>query len=211
MTDVTAIWNANAFFAYIFSVIVLGMKWDVVRLLAVCLATFGVMTVIYGGTTASTSGPELTQTTVIHNPAPLIGNILTLVASLVYALYQVLYKKYVALPTDSEPLSDRTHYRPVSSAENVTDEEVPVPMFKDDLVYPPPFGIYPNLITTLIGVCTFCILWIPIPILHYFHLEEFRLPTNVDSVMAIAGIVASGIVFNAGFMVRHVLRWLLSR
>ncbi|KAL4069638.1 hypothetical protein V8B97DRAFT_1968410 [Scleroderma yunnanense] len=204
VTDVTAIWNANAFFTYIFSVILLGMDWGLLRLTAVCLATFGVMTIVYGGTTASPLGPESMQTSAVQVSSPFVGDMLTLIASVGYALYQVIYKKYIALPTDPdlELPSESSHYRSLATAEDLVDEENSSPaLLKGSLVYPPPFGLHPNLVTTSIGVFTFLVLWIPIPILHYYRLEEFHLPTRPDVLIAIAGITASGVMFNAGFMI----------
>ncbi|KAI6129180.1 hypothetical protein EV401DRAFT_2054757 [Pisolithus croceorrhizus] len=165
VTDITAIWNANAFFTYIFSVKLLGLKWGTLRLLAVCLATLGVIVVVYGGTTASPPGPESTLTSMAHQPSPFVGDILTLSASLAYAFYQVVYKKYIALPTDLDLTSESTNYQ------------------------------------ASMGMCTLLLFWIPIPFLHYYGLEEFRLPTRVDTLLAIAGIAASALVFNAGTMI----------
>ncbi|KAI6162168.1 hypothetical protein EDD17DRAFT_593784 [Pisolithus thermaeus] len=201
VTDITAIWNANAFFTYIFSVKLLGLKWGTLRLLAVCLATLGVIVVVYGGTTASPPGPESTLTSIAHQPAPFVGDVLTLSASLVYAFYQVVYKKYIALPTDLDLTSESTNYQGLYSADDADDENQPPTSSKDKIVYPPPFGLHPNLVIASMGMCTLLLFWIPIPFLHYYGLEEFRLPTRVDTLMAIAGIAASAVVFNAGTMI----------
>ncbi|KIK28563.1 hypothetical protein PISMIDRAFT_27567 [Pisolithus microcarpus 441] len=201
VTDITAIWNANAFFTYVFSVKLLGMNWGALRLLAVCLATLGVMTVVYGGTKASPPGPESATKSIAHQPAPFVGDILTLVASLVYAFYQVVYKKYIALPTDPDLTSQSANYQGLYSADDADDENQTPASLKDEIVYPPPFGLHPNLIITSIGMCTLLVFWMPIPFLHYYGLEEFRLPTRVDTLMAIAGIAASAVVFNAGTMI----------
>jgi len=170
-------------------------------LIAVCLATLGVMTIVYGGTAASPPSTEPVQTSAVHIASPFVGDMLVLIASVGYALYQVIYKKYVALPTDSELSLEPSHYRSIITADDVVDEEFPAPLLKGGIVYPPPFGLHPNLITTAIGICTLLVLWIPIPILHYYRLEVFRLPTSADVSIAIAGIAASGVIFNAGFMV----------
>ncbi|KAI6007432.1 hypothetical protein EDD15DRAFT_59154 [Pisolithus albus] len=201
VTDITAIWNANAFFTYVFSVKLLGLKWGALRLLAVCLATLGVMTVVYGGTTASSPGPESATKSIAHQPAPFVGDILTLVASLIYAFDQVLYKKYIALPTDPDLTPQPTNYQGLDSADDADDEDQPPASLKDEIVYPPPFGLHPNLIISSIGMCTLLIFWMPIPFLHYYGVEEFRLPTRTDTLMAIVGIAASAVVFNAGTMI----------
>ena len=52
----SAIYNTNAFFSYIFTVKFLHLPWGSRRLLAVLLATFGVMVVVYGGGSQSDFG-----------------------------------------------------------------------------------------------------------------------------------------------------------
>ncbi|KAF9229261.1 hypothetical protein BS17DRAFT_771239 [Gyrodon lividus] len=203
VTDVTAIWNANAFFAYIFSVKLLGLEWGNLRLFAVFLATLGVLTVVYGGTIASSPDPEPFKTNMSSASTPFTGDMLTLIASLGYGLYQVLYKKYIALPSDPEPTSESAHYRQLSSsADNIVGGELSAcAVVTDNMIYPPPFGLHPNLITASIGLCTLLVFWIPIPILHHYQIEEFRFPPNAVTVMTIAGIAISGVIFNAGFMI----------
>ena len=194
-----AIWNTNAFFAYVLTVKLFHLHWDARRLLAVTLATLGVMVVVYGG---STESAKLRAATVkagsgFKPTAPLVGDILTLFASVGYGLYQVLYKKYAALPSDPE--LDRS-YQPISD-----DDEIRPSVYEPGTaVYPPPFGLHPNLLTSFVGILTLFILWIFLPILHHTGLEKFRPPDNWTTVIAICGIAASGIVFNAGLMVNDV-------
>ncbi|KAG5639228.1 hypothetical protein H0H81_005302 [Sphagnurus paluster] len=137
---------------------------------------------------------------VIKPSAPLMGDLLTLVASIGYGLYQVLYKKYAVLSTDLEissegfydhiPVDDPPHY---DATPNAIDHRA--------TVHPSPFGLHANLLTTCMGLSTFALLWIPLPFLHYYGIETFRLPPNITTILAIAGIALSGVVFNAGFMV----------
>ncbi|PBK77332.1 hypothetical protein ARMSODRAFT_949243 [Armillaria solidipes] len=202
VSDVTAIWNTNAFFAYIISVQVFHLKWESRRLLAVVLATLGVLVVVYGG---SMSTPEETGSEVLQDfkrpTAPLIGDLLTLAASLIYALYQVMYKKYAALPSDPELVSERI-YEPLPEADDLDIESSSDADIKDpDSACPPPFGFHPNFLTTAIGICTFLLLWIPIPVLDYFQIEIFAFPDSWRTVLAIGTIAMSGVVFNAGFMI----------
>ncbi|KAF8560336.1 hypothetical protein OG21DRAFT_1452331 [Imleria badia] len=202
VTDITAIWNANAFFAYIFSVRLLGVKWGTIRLFAVIIATLGVLTVVYGGKTALEPHLQLAEANLSSTSAPFVGDMLTLVASVLYGLYQVLYKKYIALPCDPELTAESGHYQPLPGRANSTlDEETAAILRADDIVYPPPFGLHSNLITATIGLCTLLVFWIPIPLLHYYQIETFRLPPNGSTLLAIAGIAASGVVFNAGLMI----------
>lgn len=209
VSDVTALWNTNAFFAYIFTVKLFQLKWEPRKLVAVLLATFGVIVVVYGGSTAGQSEADADSSddsTTVKAPkatSPLLGDLLTLAASVLYGLYQVLYKKYVALPAQPEPISDGLYERVSSNPEDgagAADEEVHV-YDREDVVYPP-FGLYPNLLTSLIGVLTFAFLWIPIPILSWYGAEPFSFPANWATLSTVIGIALSGMLFNAGFMVR---------
>ncbi|KAJ3544357.1 hypothetical protein NMY22_g2804 [Coprinellus aureogranulatus] len=211
VSDVTAIWNINAFFAYLISVRLFHLKWEARKLIAVVLATLGTVAVVYGGASQS-EGPsephhESTVNTYLKPTAPLLGNLLTLVASFGYGLYQVLYKIYAALPTDPEVTSDAL-YQSISPAEdNGSDESEPLARSSpsspssEEALYPPPFGLHPNLLTSLIGVTTFFLLGLIIPVLHMTGVEPFALPPNLKTAASIAGIALGGMVFNAGFMV----------
>lgn len=161
---------------------------------------------VYGGTTVLSSHSNIFETTLADTPAPFIGDMLTLVASLLYGLYQVVYKKYIALPSAAELTNESGRYRQLPDcADDTIDGEIAAVLRADDIVYPPPFGLHSNLITATIGLCSLVVFWIPIPLLHYYQIETFRLPPNASTVMVIAGIAASGVVFNSGFMVGYNL------
>ncbi|KAG7099187.1 hypothetical protein E1B28_001056 [Marasmius oreades] len=203
VTDVTAIWNTNAFFAYVISVKVIGLEWEARRLVAVVLATLGVIAVVYGGTTTPESDDTtISSVTLPASTAHLAGNLLTLIASVGYGAYQVFYKKYAALSSDpdTEGLGCSEDYQRVPVADdgrrgrnNSNDEE--------DIEQTPPFGLHPNFLTSAIGVCTLLLLWIPIPVLHWTGAEPFALPRNWSIVNAIVGIALTGSIFNGGFMI----------
>jgi drug/metabolite transporter (DMT)-like permease len=212
ISDVTAIWNTNAFFAYLISVKAFSLKWQPIRLVAVSFATLGVVAVVYGGSTSSppTADASVKATDPRKDPiqprAPLVGDLLTLIASVGYGLYQVLYKKYIAMPFDPETKIDDTVSYTQIPEEPPTEFETPadlpdVSLGVQGVVYPPPFGLYPNLVTSGIGLCTLLVLWVPLPILHVLGAEPFSLPTNLTTVAVIAGIASGGVVFNAGLMV----------
>lgn len=186
------------------------LKWEPRKLAAVLLATFGVMIVVYGGSTVGqsskydNSSEKSITVTALKPTSPLIGDLLTLAASVLYGLYQVLYKKYAALPAEPVPPSDGL-YEQVSSnpEEGSTVDDV----YKEDVVYPP-FGLYPNLLTSLIGLLTFAFLWIPIPVLSWYGAEPFSFPSNWATLFTVIGIALSGMLFNAGFMVRKLLMYI---
>ncbi|KAG6825315.1 hypothetical protein H0H92_004087, partial [Tricholoma furcatifolium] len=198
VSDVTAIWNTNAFFAYVITVKLFKLKWQPRRLLAVLLATFGVIVVVYGGSTSDGAEPS-TQASFRKPLAPLVGDLLTLVASVGFGLYQVLYKKYAALSTDPEVMYDQV---PSEDHEPPQSDENPL-LNADRMNGPstPPFGLPTNFLTSIIGLLTFITLWLPIPFLHYAGVEPFRPPPNFTTILAISGISLSGIVYNASFMV----------
>jgi drug/metabolite transporter (DMT)-like permease len=190
-----AIWNTNAFFAYLITVKLFNLQWEVRKLIAVVIATLGVAVVVYGGV-ASRGGPTSGKVEISSVPsAPVVGSLLTLVASIGYGLYQVLYKMYAALPSDPEA-KQHTLYQSISD-----DGELPAGDEKY-AVYPPPFGLYADLLTSLIGVATLLILWIFLPIIHFAGIEIFRLPSDSHVLLSIVGISLTGVVFNAGLMVR---------
>ena len=95
---------------------------------------------------------------------------------------------------DAERLSEED-----PDARSETSRIIPVP--DDDIVHPPPFGLHPTLLTSLVGLATGTVLWIAFPILDYLDMEPFRLPPNSRVAFGIAGIALSGVVFNSGFMV----------
>ena len=185
----------------------LHLRWESRPLLAVLLATLGVIVVVYGGS-SQTGSLDSEKTAVqaetsIKPSAPLTGDLLTLAASVGYGLYQVLYKKYAALPSDPERVAEED-YHPIrdDDAERSSGDANLAESVKEDAgVYPPPFGLHPNLLISFVGLLTFTILWIPLPLLHYSGIQRFKLPGNLTTSLAIAGIAASGMVFNAGLVV----------
>ncbi|KIY52694.1 hypothetical protein FISHEDRAFT_34600 [Fistulina hepatica ATCC 64428] len=202
VSDVTAIWNANAFFAYVIAVHVFKQKWELRRMVGVMLATAGVMVVIYGGSSSKEDVSLAESTSIPRGRSVAFGDTLTLIASVGYALYQVLYKKYAALP--SEPYEDdgEAVYEAILDSDDLSPamrrQHGVVP---HDTIYPPPYGLYSNLLTCAVGVCTFFTLGVAFPVLHFLDIERFVLPSDLLTAASIAGIAASGVVFNAGFMI----------
>ena len=205
LSDVTALWNTNAFFAYILTVKLFHLRWEPHRLASVVLATVGAAAVVYGGSNAT----PIEEKSVSSRGAPnaLIGDVLTLVASVVYGVYQVMYKMYAAFPSDPDADLDQLPvdpaYEPLATS---ADDNIDIPPNdKAEMVYPPPFALYANLLTTCIGLSTFFLLWIPIPFLHVTGAEKFRLPPDMTTIGIIVAISLSGVIFNAGLMVSTVV------
>lgn len=227
MADVTAIWNTNAFFAYLISVYLFNLPWEFRKLAAVMLATIGVTAVVYGGSQDSAEiAPEAGNSNPPHTTSgnskwPLMGDLLTLFASVGYGLYQVFYKRHAALPSDPEfepEPSGRGVYTHPSRAtatsrdtlfsvdgveeEGDEDDDLDSPEVHHDAVYPPPFGFHANLLTSAIGLMTLTVFWVFIPILHFTGAEPFRFPDTLRIALSVLGICITGVAFNSGLMVR---------
>jgi len=189
----SAIWNTNAFFVYLISIKAFGLKLEIRKMVAVVLATAGVVLVVCGRTAVTPKN----QTHAISNApsAPVFGNLLTLVASFSYGLYQVLYKMYVALPNDSRK-KERSIYQSISG-----DEESEIEHEFPRTTNPLPFALFPNLMTTLVGLATGIFLWVFVLMCDRTGIEIFRLPKDGRTVLCIAGIALSGTIFNSGLMV----------
>ncbi|TWU72436.1 hypothetical protein ED733_003347 [Metarhizium rileyi] len=103
-SDLTAIYNCSAFFAYAFSVPILKEPLRTDKSIAVMIAILGVLVVAYGDTgsdeaTSSASGPS--------NPGTgsrFVGNLVIGVGSVLYGLYEVLYKRYACPPEGVSPV-----------------------------------------------------------------------------------------------------------
>lgn len=95
-SDLTAIYNCSAFFAYAFSVPLLKEKLRSDKMLAVAVAIVGVLIVAYGD---GGSSPAEDESGVVPDPARrLMGNLVIGVGSVLYGLYEVLYKRFACPP-----------------------------------------------------------------------------------------------------------------
>jgi len=91
-SDLTAIYNCSAFFAYAFSVPLLKekLRWD--KVLAVGVAIVGVLVVAYGDGKGGAGDTPAASTR-------FLGNIVIGVGSVLYGLYEVLYKRLACPPS----------------------------------------------------------------------------------------------------------------
>jgi drug/metabolite transporter (DMT)-like permease len=94
-SDLTAIYNCSAFFAYAFSVPLLHepLRWD--KSFSVLVAIIGVLVVAYGDA-ADTDQVEDAKNR-------LLGNIIIGIGSVLYGLYEVLYKRLACPPEGTSP------------------------------------------------------------------------------------------------------------
>ncbi|KAH0358459.1 hypothetical protein KCU84_g8115, partial [Aureobasidium melanogenum] len=173
-SDLTAIYNCSAFFAYAFAIPLLGehFKWN--KVFAVGVAIVGVLVVAYGDVSPSkhgsksgggAGGPTAPEPEEASNRA--LGNLVIGVGSVLYGFYEVLYKKLACPPEGCSPGRGM---------------------------------IFANTFGSLIGLFTLTVLWIPIPILHFTGIERFELPTGEAAWMLLISVMANA-TFSGSFLV----------
>ena len=164
-SDLTAIYNCSAFFAYAFSIPLLKDKLRFDKIFSVAVAIAGVLTVAYGDS-APTKHPGHSGGAVGGKPddgskegsSRTIGNIVIGIGSVLYGLYEVLYKKYACPPEGTSPGRGM---------------------------------IFANTFGSLIGLFTLTVLWIPLPILHFTGIETFELPRGEAAWMLLISVLAN--------------------
>lgn len=164
-SDLTAIYNCSAFFAYAFSIPLLNDKFRADKIFSVAVAIAGVMIVAYGDSGSikkggipkgvvgggSADGDSDTQYRAI-------GNIIIGVGSVLYGLYEVLYKKLACPPEGT------------SAGRGM---------------------VFANTFASLMGCFTLFVLWIPLPILHFTGVERFRLPEGRAAWMLLISVLSN--------------------
>ncbi|KAI1098386.1 hypothetical protein F4804DRAFT_324967 [Jackrogersella minutella] len=91
-SDLTAIYNCSAFFAYAFSVPLLKEKLRLDKSLAVLIAITGVLVVAYGDSRGSSEEPSTEAS------QRFLGNMIIGAGSVLYGLYEVMYKRWACPP-----------------------------------------------------------------------------------------------------------------
>ena len=171
-SDLTAIYNCSAFFAYAFSIPLLKDKFRMDKTLSVAVAIIGVLVVAYGDSTPTKHGgrsggsvggePQWEENSATATAAKgrsrALGNVIIGIGSVLYGLYEVLYKKLACPPEGASPGRGM---------------------------------IFANLIGSLIGTFTLLVLWIPLPILHVLGWETFELPTGRTAWLLFISVVAN--------------------
>ncbi|KIW00290.1 uncharacterized protein PV09_08180 [Verruconis gallopava] len=177
-SDLTAIYNCSAFFAYAFSVPLLHEKVRLSKVLAVAVAIAGVLVVAYGGTShtpkhgsksgGGAGGPDHDKSNEDgEHPYQFIGNVIIGIGSVLYGFYEVLYKKVACPPEECSPGRGM---------------------------------IFANAFGSMMGMFTLTVLWIPLPILHVMGWEKFELPHG-EAAWMMAVSVLSNAVFSGSFLV----------
>ncbi|KAK7744673.1 hypothetical protein SLS53_003562 [Cytospora paraplurivora] len=97
-SDLTAIYNCSAFFAYVFSVPLLREPLRLDKSFAVVIAIIGVLVVAYGDTDES-QGDDAGEAA----NSRFAGNVIIGIGSILYGLYEVLYKRFACPPEGCPP------------------------------------------------------------------------------------------------------------
>ena len=179
-SDLTAIYNCSAFFAYAFSVPILKEKLRWNKMFAVAVAIAGVLVVAYGdshppkhgsksgGGTGGKTGHAEEQEGPDDASNRALGNLVIGIGSVLYGFYEVLYKKYMCPPEETSPGRSM---------------------------------IFANTMGSAIGLFTLFVLWIPMPFLHWFGWEKFEMPTGEAAWM-----LAISVAGNASKQIRSEMR-----
>ena len=164
-SDLTAIYNCSAFFAYAFSIPILHEKVRTSKIVAVAIAIAGVFVVAYGDQSPAkhgsksgggAGGDKAPPSQAAENRA--FGNLIIGVGSVLYGLYEVLYKRLACPPEGAAPNKG---------------------------------VIFANLFGSLIGAFTLSVLWIPLPLLHWMGWETFELPRGEQAWMMAISVLAN--------------------
>ena len=172
-SDLTAIYNCSAFFAYVFSIMLLGDTLRMDKMFSVGLAITGVLVVAYGDKDEPKSGSHHGgATNPNHNPETdannkVLGNLIIGIGSVMYGLYEVLYKKYACPPEGTSPGRGM---------------------------------VFANTFGSMVGCFTLCVLWIPLPILHWTGVERFELPRGKAAALLTISTLSNAI-FSRSFLV----------
>lgn len=103
-SDLTAIYNCSAFFAYAFSIPLLNDKLRFDKIFSVAVAIAGVLVVAYGSKDETKRTPDGTVGKGKDEAQNrLLGNIIIGIGSVLYGLYEVLYKRYACPPEGTSP------------------------------------------------------------------------------------------------------------
>lgn len=162
-SDLTAIYNCSAFFAYIFSMLLLKEKFRADKVFSVVVAVAGVLIVAYGDSGSSkqgstSGGGELNEVKKSETDYRLMGNIIIGVGSVMYGFYEVLYK-WVACPPEG-----------TSAGRGI---------------------IFANTFGSFVGCFTLLVLWIPLVVLHFTGIETFVLPRGQTAWVLLISVLAN--------------------
>ena len=159
----------------------------------------GTLAVVYGASESNDTSQPGDISTNSESARSLLGATLSFIAGVGYALYQVVYKRYIALDLPVSTTPSTAHYSAIASSDALHEVETgsrrlsEQEMIGADL----PFGLWSNFWVTAIGICTFWILGFAIPFI------DPPAPVDSHTALSIAGIAGTGLIFNACYLVRE--------
>ena len=95
-SDVTALYNCSTFFAYVFSIPILGDHFRKDKMAAVLVSIAGAFLITYGDSKTQESGEDKSN-------MRLLGNLIIAIGAVFYGMYEVLYKKYACPASEVSP------------------------------------------------------------------------------------------------------------
>lgn len=167
-SDVTAIYNCSAFTAYAFAIPLLNEQFSWLKASSVVIAVSGVFVVAYSGSDSSSDADE-------QYPYRFWGNLIISVGAVLYGYYEVLYKKYVCVPSHLAAV--------VTPRRQLT---------------------FSNFVMSLLGVFTVIFLLVLVLFAEIFHIHRFNLTNYGDNTrviwLYIFGSIISNLTFSASFL-----------
>jgi len=186
-SDLTAIYNCSAFFAYVFSIWLLGDKFRLDKMVSVAIAIAGVLVVAYGdkeapkhpGHSGGASGgaPPSDDPEQISAGNRTLGNLVIGIGSILYGLYEVMYKKMACPPEGTSPGRGM---------------------------------IFANAVGSMIGVFTLTVLWIPLPILAISTLSNAIFSGSFLVLMSLTSPVLSSVAALLTIFIVAITDWLIT-
>lgn len=98
MANLTAIYNTSCFFAYAFSIALLGERVVIPKVAAVIFCIAGVSIISLW---KSSGGDSMNFSYLSSSTIPFLGNVVATLGAASYGFYEVFYKKYASPPTAS--------------------------------------------------------------------------------------------------------------
>lgn len=165
---------------------------------AVGLATLGVLVIVYGDASqdASEGAGESHGLGFGHR---LIGGLLALGGAITYAIYELYYARFIALPSHFAMPIPGADYESIENGHAKPDPEegdetvdLSTPPIPESSVPPSVLLAHANSITFAIGALTFCTGWMALPVLHLTGIETFELPPDLQTTLLIGLVILGG-------------------
>eukprot|EP00127_Corallochytrium_limacisporum_P001843 Clim_evm9s87 gene=Clim_evmTU9s87 len=173
VAEATAIFNCSCAFVYVFSIILLGDSFNWIRTGAVVISILGVMLISYG---------SQSEDNIKEGSSSATWDIVILIGGIAFALYAVLYKKYVRM-------YETDQWHGYHKGKETMKNRMPMSFVTSYL--------------GAVGLGTLLTLWVPLPFLDWTGLEPFQMPTW-RQFGVIFGNSLLTVTFDASYMIALV-------